>query len=528
MRQMKLNQWQEEMEKLKLKDDRRISRELYDTYRIIIRDIQGRLAEYTEEFGDLPYWKQVQTGNLIRLHDEIAEIINDSYMSNGEKIKLYKEDQLNKGYLGTYYEIEQSENLRIEFAGLDRDFVRNAVEQPIAGKKLSERLYRNRKAFARDAQNVITVGMIQGHSYERMARRIAGVGEADYRKALRIARTEAGRLHSIGKQKSMEEAADLGIDMQKMWVATLDLRTRSSHQHLDGQKVSVDGEFTGETGRTAKAPRLFGEPSEDINCRCTVVSVVMGFEPSMRRDNETGELVRYKNYKEWEERTQERHLASKERKSTERRMNRKFNILPNEVKDIDTETLKKVNNALDEVLRDRPEIRKHLNKVLFTEKMGDATASAGFRFKDGKPELSLKFNKKQFSDLEKLQDYADKAAQNGAWTEKEGIKGILQHEVAHLWEYMATVKRHGIIGEKNNLDQIKKIRDSIKTGELSSEIQKQALNNLNIPNEKAIIESRLGRYAGVNSSEFVAEAYSDSSNSDIAVEVRKLMKKKWR
>lgn len=180
------------------------------------------------------------------------------------------------------------------------------------------------------------------------------------------------------------------------------------------------------------------------------------------------------------------------------------------------------------MLRDRPEIRKHLNKVLFTEKMGDATASAGFRFKDGKPELSLKFNKKQFSDLEKLQDYADKAAQNGAWTEKEGIKGILQHEVAHLWEYMATVKRHGIIGEKNNLDQIKKIRDSIKTGELSSEIQKQALNNLNIPNEKAIIESRLGRYAGVNSSEFVAEAYSDSSNSDIAVEVRKLMKKKWR
>lgn len=38
----------------------------------------------------------------------------------------------------------------------------------------------------------------------------------------------------------------------------------------------------------------------------------------------------------------------------------------------------------------------------------------------------------------------------------------------------------------------------------------------------------IGEYATENPSEFLAEAYSDNSNSKIAIEVRRIINKKWR
>lgn len=95
-------------------------------------------------------------------------------------------------------------------------------------------------------------------------------------------------------------------------------------------------------------------------------------------------------------------------------------------------------------------------------------------------------------------------------------------------EYKATIKKYGSLTKINTDSQKARIRKAFIDCELPKEIEETALNNLQIANENAIIESRLCKYATENAAEFVAEAYSDASDSDIAFEVRRLVEKKWR
>ncbi len=174
----------------------------------------------------------------------------------------------------------------------------NLVNAPVAGKRLSKRLYQYRDKLADNVtQNIIT-GLFEGKSYAEIARRVNEETEASYKQALRIARTEAGRTQSTTTQKGYIEAKKKGIDIQKRWLATLDKKTRHDHRELDGQTVEVDEKFS-IRGHNAEGPRLFGVASEDVNCRCTTIEVIDGISPELRKDNESKEMIKYKNYDEW-------------------------------------------------------------------------------------------------------------------------------------------------------------------------------------------------------------------------------------
>ena len=64
---------------------------------------------------------------------------------------------------------------------------------------------------------------------------------------------------------------------EKVWLATLDDRTRDTHRLLHDQRVPLDGTFKTVDGASAIAPGQFGVAGEDINCRCTMEAIVTGF-----------------------------------------------------------------------------------------------------------------------------------------------------------------------------------------------------------------------------------------------------------
>lgn len=181
---------------------------------------------------------------------------------------------------------------------INHDYVEMLVNKPVDGTRLSKRLYKHRDELAKNVSNNIVEGLFAGESYAKIAKRVSDQTEASYRQALRITITEAGRTNSEASQLSSERAESLGIDMQKRWLATLDGKTRDSHQELDGQTVPIDGKFE-INGHSAKQPRMFGVASEDIRCRCTSINIVNGIAPELRKDNETKKMIKYKNYDEW-------------------------------------------------------------------------------------------------------------------------------------------------------------------------------------------------------------------------------------
>jgi len=103
----------------------------------------------------------------------------------------------------------------------------------------------------------------------------------------------------VAREKAQLEARNLGVEFDKVWVATLDGRTRHNHAELDGAKADKDGYFE-INGLRTKQPHMFGFASEDVNCRCRTISRLKDDDTlTSRRDNETGKIIKYRNYREW-------------------------------------------------------------------------------------------------------------------------------------------------------------------------------------------------------------------------------------
>jgi SPP1 gp7 family putative phage head morphogenesis protein len=158
-----------------------------------------------------------------------------------------------------------------------------------------------RKARA-TIKNAVARGLLTGEHPEAIARRIQGIysGEeagSPHKRAVRIARTETNRVMSEATQEAIRSANALGVKVRNRWDATLDSRTRDSHREVDGEVREVGEKFSNGLRRPGD-----GGPADSINCRCCITPVLEGFEPDsrVRRDNETGELIPYMTYREWE------------------------------------------------------------------------------------------------------------------------------------------------------------------------------------------------------------------------------------
>jgi HK97 family phage portal protein len=119
-------------------------------------------------------------------------------------------------------------------------------------------------------RDTLAEGLDDGDTLREMTARVQAVfGEADEVRAERIARTETGRSSNWGIHTGQKLA---GIQ-QREWIANKDDSTRDTHEALDGTVVGIDESFSIE-GASAMYPGDFGDPAEDVNCRCTTAPVL--------------------------------------------------------------------------------------------------------------------------------------------------------------------------------------------------------------------------------------------------------------
>lgn len=102
--------------------------------------------------------------------------------------------------------------------------------------------------------------------YAKLTKKLkAKFGEMRKGRADVIARTELGRISSIGRLKGALE----GGVTHKKWIWSN--VSRDEHAAIDGQEVRIEEDFVLNNGATAPAPRMFGIPAQDVNCNCGVV-----------------------------------------------------------------------------------------------------------------------------------------------------------------------------------------------------------------------------------------------------------------
>jgi len=134
------------------------------------------------------------------------------------------------------------------------------------------------RQIIRTSSNAITKlvedGLLNGESVSSIAASVQEAYRFSPSAARTIAQTESTRSTNLGSHQAYLEASQLGVQVRRQWLSARDSSTRDTHAYLDGTVVGVNEEFVLPTGERGIAPASFDDPSENYNCRCTVIPIV--------------------------------------------------------------------------------------------------------------------------------------------------------------------------------------------------------------------------------------------------------------
>ena len=271
-----------------------LEKQIAKEYAGALKEIRATMAEFYAKYP-MTYQEMSKYKRMEKLQGELKVIVNNLNRRLERDIGNGLEDIYTHSHNILGYALDN--NYSFDYAMPPQRAIVEAINNPIMGQTVTNALRDNRDYMARQINQTITRGLIRGDSYRDMARELRGTMESNLnRNALRIVRTEAHKVQSIAQQDSYDYAESLGIKGKKVWVASLDSRTRDDHAMMDGVEADEDGIFTFPDGVTTEGPSLSGEPHQDINCRCTTIFIIDDM-PEVRR--EKGGIKEYKTYQEW-------------------------------------------------------------------------------------------------------------------------------------------------------------------------------------------------------------------------------------
>ena len=215
-------------------------------------------------------WKEMQD-TLTQDYLHAAEHARD--IAHNEAMDVYA---LNHNF--ATYQVEATTGIDTSYTLYSHSTVARLIKE--SPKLLPELGFSDAKAmrwYRRKISSVMTQSILQGESIPKVASRMQEVTGMSYRASVRQARTAMTAAQNAGRVDAYERAEEeYGIKGEKMWVATLDNRTRHSHIELDGECVPFDATFP--NGCRYPADPECDDPSEVYNCRCTLMEQIKGFE----------------------------------------------------------------------------------------------------------------------------------------------------------------------------------------------------------------------------------------------------------
>lgn len=123
-----------------------------------------------------------------------------------------------------------------------------------------------------DVLGAINNGLSEGLGTEEIARNIRKVTQMTPFRAATVARTETHAAATFGSIESVREAErELGVKMNKEWLATKDDRTRLEHLAADGQQVAMGERFTVGGEQMDRPGDSGADPANTVNCRCAII-----------------------------------------------------------------------------------------------------------------------------------------------------------------------------------------------------------------------------------------------------------------
>lgn len=246
-------------------------------------DAKKRALVETGEMTEQEYkaWRQSQlmTGrHWVAMKNQIAQ-----ELSNANKTaQAYVNDQLPKIYALNYNSVVGEVESAIKgysFELVDAHTVKNLATRD--DTLLPYKYIDGKKDVRWNTQKVnseVLQGIIQGDSIPNIAKRLQNATDMNCASAVRNARTTVTSAENKGRMDMLHDAADKGVVVHKIWLATHDERVREAHEALDGEEVEIDEPFVNEFGEIMYPGDPDADPANVYNCRCTLIYKVVGFD----------------------------------------------------------------------------------------------------------------------------------------------------------------------------------------------------------------------------------------------------------
>lgn len=511
-------------------------KEVRKLYKKLLKELNSYLAEIyvTYSVDDmLTYGDLARVGMDARFLEEVEQRINGISPEVAKQIEETVYQTYEACYDGMRNAVVKAagnrELLREAFAtvtAVSPEVIKAVVNNPISGLTLKDTLEKHRKEIIYDIKKNIGVGLVNGDRYSTMAKRISESLDGDYKKAVRIVRTETHRVRESGFNDAATAIDDTlrngksGYVMAKTWHTMGDERVRPkkqkrkkyNHVKMDGVTIPQNELFVLPSGAKCMCPSQTGVAGEDINCRCYVsydlvlASELTGGKAGSAAKDESGN---YKTVKDAYGKVSLSGISDEFRGEIENELLMLANNYPINTKDLTIKTNKS------------------------SSEFGHATSGVrGSTRKDGYyavADMHIAYNK----DLQRTAAISQKyheatyARRGSKLANSAGAyKATISHEYAHqidnyylykkkpeLYEAVIKYSKPVRITETAQAMAINATNREIhrNSSKLSSVIYERMAKELNLDEPKMYtqIRANYGDYAATSAGEFLAEAFAN-------------------
>lgn len=285
---------------------------IYGTALSEIRDKLDALYKKHAKDGKLSNAELGKYNRLLGEQDQIQAIL-ERRMKKVDSLTLrLTKEQYQASFYRHAYAIDQAGGMALEWGQIPEEAVEAAVNSTYSKLASSKAMMLSRTGTVEKVRQEISLATVRGDSYAVLANRISDalgvrvvgkhveyIDKGAAARSLMVARTEGQRVLVDGQLAATRKAEELGCDIETIWDATLDSRTRPAHGALDGKPKDDSEKGWNVPGiGWVSAPLHSGVASFDINCRCRMRDQVKGYPPKERYVRGDG-IKPYQTYEEW-------------------------------------------------------------------------------------------------------------------------------------------------------------------------------------------------------------------------------------
>lgn len=536
-----LAQYLVEVKRIEESRSKGADKEIRSLYKALLKNLNSFIGEYYTKYsnddGILNVAILQQKAQYSAFLEEVDKNIREITPEISKSIKKAVESTYKACYDGMVKGFGKSagEKFKESFKGLSiqPEVMKAAVENPISGLTLPERLQKHRQDVIYDIKTSISNSLMTGERFDTTSKKLVERLDISYGKANRIVRTESHRVQEKGLLDGAEAVGDkvkddglvyaviwrnmgdekvrpnIRVRTPKGW-KTYKSKTKANHIKMEGQVVEVGGYFDLGNGVKAKSPGESGTPENDCNCRCYLDYEMMTVEEFQERGGRWKDEQKFVSNDKFTSginsdiiktdrmATQDEsitwlpknsNITSEQYKDLKKYAeNKGVSLRGFKKSDVDIKLVQDVIDDCSKMFEIYPEL-KGTERKPFTLELSYHMKDDDFA--ETTPNIThiVKLNGNAFRNREKLAEEYSKLEQSGWFVKGTDYHSIIRHEMGHLY------------GDIHKIDGLK--------------IAKEVTGKTDVAELMLFLEDNVSIYASsyIDGTEIISEVFSDFYSS---------------